>query len=244
MIRRHIPNFITLLNLFSGCIAIVLAFHGELQVASVFVIVAAIFDFLDGMAARLLKVKSDLGIQLDSLADMVSFGLVPGIMVLQLMELSPDKPHADWFVLNPFLLIAFLIPVFSALRLANFNIDTRQTESFIGLPTPANALFFISLPFVIQQSKEMAWNSLLGVVQSYWFLTGIVIVFSFLMVSEIRLLSMKFKGYRWKLNANRYILILFAITCVVFLKFVAIPLIIIFYILFSMFVSNKSETMR
>ena len=141
MLKKHIPNAITCANLFSGCIGIVFAFKGEQEVAAYFVLLSGLFDFFDGMVARLLNVKSEIGKQLDSLADMVSFGFLPGVVMFQLLMLSD---YSSAYL--PYL--GFLITVFSALRLAKFNIDERQTEDFIGLNTPKNTLFIVSLPFI------------------------------------------------------------------------------------------------
>ncbi|OZA56958.1 MAG: CDP-diacylglycerol--serine O-phosphatidyltransferase, partial [Sphingobacteriales bacterium 39-40-5] len=140
--KKHIPNSVTCLNLFSGCLGIVFAFQGNLIWASYAIVIAAVFDFFDGMLARLLKAYSDIGKELDSLADMVSFGVLPSVIIYQLFALSPQIDFgADWLSFS-----AFIIAVFSALRLAKFNIDTRQSENFIGLPTPANALLIASFP--------------------------------------------------------------------------------------------------
>ncbi|HQS50964.1 MAG TPA: CDP-diacylglycerol--serine O-phosphatidyltransferase, partial [Daejeonella sp.] len=147
--KKHIPNSVTCLNLFSGCLGIVFAFQGNLIWASYAIVIAAVFDFFDGMLARLLKAYSDIGKELDSLADMVSFGVLPSVIIYQLFALSPQIDFgADWLSFS-----AFIIAVFSALRLAKFNIDTRQSENFIGLPTPANALLIASFPLIIADSN-------------------------------------------------------------------------------------------
>ena len=164
-IKKHIPNAITSLNLVSGCIAIILTFNFDLKYAAYFILLAAVFDFFDGMAARWLHVKSAIGKELDSLADIVSFGVAPGLIVFQLCAVSNDIVlFAGEINLVPF--IALLIPVFSALRLAKFNLDTRQTESFIGLPVPANALMIASLPLILNQIDQGVNqnDSLLGIV--------------------------------------------------------------------------------
>ncbi|RZK73966.1 MAG: CDP-diacylglycerol--serine O-phosphatidyltransferase, partial [Pedobacter sp.] len=137
--RKHIPNAITCANLFSGCIGIVYAFNGDLKTVAFFVILSGIFDFFDGFVARLLKVKSEIGKELDSLADVISFGFLPGVIVFQLLNIE-NSGYLPY--------LAFLIPVFSAYRLAKFNLDTRQTEEFIGLNTPMNTFFIISLPYL------------------------------------------------------------------------------------------------
>ena len=183
MIKRNIPNFITTLNLFSGCIALVFAFNDNLLLTAWFLGFAAIFDFFDGMLARILHVKSPLGVQLDSLADMVSFGVVPGAIMFQLMENSQTKPFNYFFDINLWSFLAFLIPIFSALRLAKFNIDDRQTDSFIGVPTPANALLFASLPLVLSQAKDWDLTFIVGLLNNYWFLLALTVIFSGFMVS-------------------------------------------------------------
>lgn len=235
LIRTHIPNFITTLNLISGCISVVFAFQGNLMLASWFIGIAAIFDFLDGMAARVLHAKSDIGVQLDSLADMVSFGVAPGVIVYQLMLQSYNMPFAYFMEINPVALIAFLIPVFSALRLAKFNIDERQTEEFIGLPTPANAMFFASLPLVFYQAHNAGIESILNFVHNFWFLLASTLIFSGLMVSELPLMSLKFRNLSFNDNKPRYLLVSMAIILFLILKAIAIPLIVLVYILISVF---------
>ncbi len=235
MIKRNIPNFITMLNLFSGCVALVFAFNDNLVLAAWFLGFAAIFDFFDGMLARILHVKSPLGVQLDSLADMVSFGVVPGVIMFQLMQSCHARPYFDFFENNLWSFVAFVIPVFSALRLAKFNIDERQTDSFIGLPTPANALFFASLPLVLAQAESLNLTSLVGLLRNYWFLFALTILFSGLMVSEIHLFSLKFKNFSWKSNAVRYTLVGLSVALLISpLKFISIPLIVLLYVLLSL----------
>ena len=160
MIRKHIPNFITCLNVVSGSVAVILAVKGQLSIAVIFIFAAAIFDFLDGMAARLLKAYSPIGKELDSLADMISFGLAPGMLMMVMLEYSlfGINVRADSFAsISVWEIIcissSLLIPVASALRLAKFNVDTRQTNSFIGLPTPANAIFIAALALIIEFGK-------------------------------------------------------------------------------------------
>lgn len=216
-IKKHIPNSLTCLNLVSGCVAVWLAFCGEFGSVLVAVLLAALFDFADGLAARLLKAYSSIGKELDSLADVISFGLTPGALVFAVLS------HAQ---IPAFLCFTgFIITVFSALRLAKFNIDERQTNSFIGLPVPANAIFWSGMVF--------AFSDFLI---SFWWLTLIItIVFSLLLVAEIPMFSLKIKGLTWKENKIQYIfligcIVLFAVFC---LK--SIPFFIIWYILFSVF---------
>jgi CDP-diacylglycerol--serine O-phosphatidyltransferase len=151
--KKHIPNSITCANLFSGCIGIVFAFKGDLETAAYFVLLSGVFDFFDGMVARLLNVKSEIGKQLDSLADMISFGFLPGVVMFQLLAISDYRS-----TYLPYL--GFIITVFSALRLAKFNIDERQTEDFIGLNTPMNTLFIVSLPFIANDYPEIIGSTL------------------------------------------------------------------------------------
>jgi len=193
MVRKHIPNAITSLNLASGCIAIVFALQGEYTTASYFIALAAVFDFFDGFAARLLNAYSPVGKELDSLADVVSFGVAPGMMLFTYVsELSFQTYNSEYLAY-----LAFLIPVFSALRLAKFNIDDRQTTSFIGLPTPANAIFWA---FGISSNFTYALNTLIDPLIVF---AGIII-FSWLLISNIPMFALKFKNYAWKGNRIRY----------------------------------------
>jgi len=232
-LKRHIPNFITSLNLFSGCIGIILALQYRIDYAAYFIAVSALFDFLDGMAARVLHVKSEIGKELDSLADVVSFGVLPGIIVYQLMAASPNTPEAG-SVISIFSLLALIIPVLSAVRLAKFNLDTRQTTSFIGLPVPANALFLGSLPLIKMQagySDSLSWLS--GVTDNYYVLALLAIGMSLMLVSELPLISLKFSNLKITDNKPQFILVLFAVTAFALLTFTAIPLIILAYIVLS-----------
>jgi len=225
-IRKHIPNFITCLNLACGCVAIAFAF-GSLYLAAYLIAAAAIFDFLDGLFARWLNVKSDIGKQLDSLADIVSFGVAPafiiGLMILSSVE---DKIESSqiYYIYQSLPFLAVLIPVFSALRLARFNIDESQNDSFRGLPTPANGLFLASLPFLVDLFPEL---------MNPWILIGLIIIFSFLLISPLRMFALKFKNFSWKENMLRYFFLGISLLLLVFLQYTAVPLIIIFYILLS-----------
>lgn len=240
--KKHIPNIITMLNLVAGCVGIYLVFRNNLTGAAVCIWIAAVFDFFDGFAARLLKVKSDLGVQLDSLADMVSFGVLPGFVMFILIEnMASINPgmliNPDY---TPF--IALLIPVFSALRLAKFNIDERQTEAFIGLPTPANAFFMSGFPlilFQINHTERIANVMLVQTLFSPYFLIGVCIVFSLLLVSEIRLMSLKFKNFNWKGNQARFIFLISAVALAALLRFFSIHLIIIFYLFISVVTNSE-----
>lgn len=207
--------------------AVVFAF-GSINTAAYFIALAAVFDFLDGLAARLLHVKSEIGKQLDSLADMVSFGLAPGVIagLIILISVKPNINAGDqvWIYQSlPF--VALLIPAFSALRLAKFNIDESQSYSFKGLPTPASALFFGSFPFIIELFPEFL-NPII--------LISMVVIMPFLLVSNIPLFAMKFINYSWKDNMIRYLFIGISLIMLIFLQYTAVPLIILFYILLSL----------
>ncbi|WP_285057350.1 CDP-diacylglycerol--serine O-phosphatidyltransferase [Pedobacter ginsengisoli] len=218
MVKKHIPNAITCANLFSGCIGIVYAFNGQLETAAYFVLLSGIFDFFDGLAARALNVKSDIGKELDSLADMVSFGFLPGAVMFQLLKQSD---YTSEYL--PYL--GFIITVFSALRLAKFNIDTRQTEDFIGLNTPMNTLFVVSLPFIQQDYPALTGSTVL--------LLALTAILSTLLVSEIRIFSLKFSSTSWKLNKLKYIFLILSALLIPFLKFAAVPFILVLYIALS-----------
>ena len=215
MLKKHIPNAITCANLFSGCIGVVFAFKGELQIAAYFVLLSGVFDFFDGMVARLLNVKSNIGKELDSLADMVSFGFLPGVVMFQLLKVSDY--HSEYL---PYL--GFIITVFSALRLAKFNIDERQTVDFIGLNTPMNTLFIVSLPFIALDYPEIIGSSIL--------LLAITAITSFLLVSEIRIFSMKFADLSWANNKIKFIFLIVSALLIVFLRFAAVPFVLVLYI--------------
>jgi CDP-diacylglycerol---serine O-phosphatidyltransferase len=236
--KKHIPNFITCLNLFTGCVAIYIAFQGNLVFAAYLVGVAAVFDFLDGMVARLLHAYSEIGKQLDSLADMVSFGVLPGIIMFQLMRKSAmADPNTSLLQAEVFPFLAFIIIIFSALRLAKFNIDTRQTTLFIGLPTPANTLFIASLPLILATDQF----NLSQYFMNQYVLLGLTLFLSYLLVAEIPLFALKFKNLAWKDNATRFIFLLIAIPLLFLLKFAAIPMIIVLYVLLSFFAQPKQN---
>lgn len=250
MLRKFIPNFFTLLNLLSGCIAVVLALQNHLVFAAIFVAIGIFFDFFDGFFARLLKVSSDLGLQLDSLADMVTSGVVPGIVMMQLLTNSlgttSSTINLSWetqpiFNLG-FPLLAFfglLITLASGYRLAKFNIDTRQTSSFIGLPTPANAILILSLPLILtyQNSDLMA-----SIISNKWFLIVLTLISSFLLNAELPLFGLKFKSWDFKSNWFRYIFLIFCVVTLLTLKFIALPIIIIVYVLLSITLNQQKRS--
>ncbi len=243
MIRKHIPNFITCLNIISGSIAVVLAIKGSLTIAVVFIFAAAIFDFFDGMAAHLLKAYSPIGKDLDSLADMISFGLAPGMLMMVMMEYSlfgMNVRAENFSTLSLWeitcLSSALLIPVFSALRLAKFNIDTRQTTSFIGLPTPANAIFIAALALITEHRKFAVIDD---IVLLPWVLLIITIGMSLLLVSELPLFSLKFRNISWKENKVRFIFLGIATALIVTLNSYGIAAAILIFILISLLMKFK-----
>lgn len=226
-----IPNLITLANLFCGCLAIVCAFNGNLEWAAYLVGIAAVLDFLDGFVARALKQYSPIGKDLDSLADMVTFGVVPGVVMFWIIiftcRTSVDPILHDHEL--RWALPAFTITLFSALRLAKFNNDTRQSDSFIGLPTPANSIFICSLIFIAEYYPLSDWAWLFNV----YTLLGLSAVLSILLISELPLFALKFKSFKWKGNEIRYAFLAVAVAMLVLLKFIALPLIIVLYVLLS-----------
>ncbi|MDB5090337.1 MAG: CDP-diacylglycerol--serine O-phosphatidyltransferase [Mucilaginibacter sp.] len=224
-VKKHLPNAITCANLFSGCIGIVLAFKGELIAASYAIFLSAIFDFFDGLASRVLKSFSGIGKDLDSLADMVSFGVLPAVIMYQLLLQARQIDN-----ISPYLnFIAFLIPVFSALRLAKFNVDTRQAEHFIGLPTPANAILIASFPLILNHHNRYFSPSL----QNPYVLSVLIIIMCSLLVIEVPMMSLKFKNRDFNKNIFRYLLLLFSAILILFFKFAAVPVVIVFYIILS-----------
>lgn len=216
--KKHLPNLLTCCNLLSGSLGIVFVLEERNFPAAYFIWIAGVFDFFDGFAARLLKVSSPIGKELDSLADVISFGLLPAVVMYKLIEAPASAPYLPY--------IAFLIAVFSALRLAIFNVDESQQHSFKGLNTPANALFITSLPLIRPEIGDWAYKS--GV------LAVITVVFSLLLVSPLRFIAFKFKNFSWADNRIRYIFLGLTVLLLVMLKQLAIPLIIILYILLSL----------
>ena len=226
-IRKHIPNSITCMSLISGCIATVMAFEGDLYKALIWIIVAALFDFCDGFAARLLKAYSPMGKELDSLSDMVSFGVAPGMVLFRLLtETAPSLPFGEFNSYVPFL--AFVIPVFSGLRLAKFNIDERQTSSFIGLPVPAHALFWGSTAHAVQPALVNHAALLTAI------LLPLACLSSWLLVSEVPMFSLKVKSWGWKGNEFRYLLVACAIVFVTLWGCLGIAGTIVLYIILSL----------
>lgn len=224
-ITRHIPNTVTCCNLFCGCIASIMGFQAKYEMAILFIILGAVFDFFDGMLARLFHVSGPLGKELDSLADDITFGFAPSVIVFSLFK---EVQYPD--ILTPFTeyipYTAFIIAVFSALRLGKFNIDTRQSTSFIGMPTPANALFWGSLvvgghDFLVSES----FNAI--------YLLILVLIMSYLLVAEIPMFSLKFKNLTWSDNKISYIFLLVCIPLLIFLQISGFAAIILWYIFLS-----------
>jgi len=233
MITKHVPNAITSLNLASGCVSIVFAFNGSFKTAALFILLAAVFDFLDGFAARLLKSYSTIGKELDSLADMVSFGVAPGMILYQFMlELSDNTGgYAFWAW------FAFLIPVFSALRLAKFNLDKRQTLSFLGLPTPANAMFW-------SFGVAFTYDKLFDFYIDPWVIVPFICLFVWMLVSEIPMFSLKIKHFGWSQNKQAYTFLISSAFLVIFFGLAGVSACILLYILVSFFSSSYVRRKR
>ena len=231
-IKSHIPNTITVFNLLCGSIAVIFLFNGLLLGAALLVGLAAVFDFLDGFTAKLLNAKSLIGKELDSLADVISFGLVPSLFMFVLLKSEVNNEMSSFMSVIPYLALA--ITAFSALRLAKFNLDTRQTTSFIGLPVPSNAIFIISFVMVVS-TNDAPLPILNQIAANIWVQLAVIAISSYLLVSEIPMFAMKFsKGYGIKDNKVRYSFILLALISIVFLGWTGISLTIVIYILMSL----------
>lgn len=230
-ITRHIPNTVTCCNLFCGCIASVMAFQAQYEMAIIFIIIGAVFDFFDGMLARLFGVSGPLGKELDSLADDITFGLAPSAIVFSLFKevYYPEflQPIADYIPYT-----AFLIAAFSALRLGKFNIDPRQSTTFIGMPTPANALFWGSL--VVGAHDFLVSDSFNAI-----YLFALVCLMSYLLVAEIPMFSLKFKSLSWSANKVSYTFLLLCIPLLVIFRISGFAAIILWYILLSLITPKK-----
>jgi CDP-diacylglycerol--serine O-phosphatidyltransferase len=248
---KQIPNIFTLLNLVFGCIAIVMILQtGESIVlldnggatelnlpekvwaGSLFIFGAAIVDFLDGFLARALKASSEMGKQLDSLSDVVSFGVAPGMILYQLLRLSYASEPNGLDVTVWALIPAFVFSAAAAYRLAKFNISTNQTTSFRGVPTPAAGLLVASFPLIIKFTK---FGTVTPVLINYWFLYALILIVSYLMLSNRPFMALKFKDYSFQNNALKYIMVILAIICIVFLRWLAVPVIFLLYVIVSLF---------
>ena len=238
-IKKHIPNIITFGNLFCGTLATIFAVGGHFEMTALFVALGIFLDFFDGFFARIFKVSGELGKQLDSLADMVTSGVVPGIVLFVLLESNQQASYeinTEFKISMGLPLIGLLVTLAACYRLAKFNLDKRQSESFIGLPTPAMSLFIVSLPLVQMHSDIDFVKDIIG---NNYFLIGITILFSFLMNSEFHLFSLKFKNYGIRENLFKYTLILLSIILLITVKYLAVPIIIISYVILSMLKNMK-----
>ena len=251
---KQIPNLFTLLNLVFGCLAIIAILQNgititgdangatwidipeQIWLASLFIGIAALVDFLDGFVARLFKASSEMGKQLDSLADVVSFGVARGMILYQFLRLSFARESNALDTSMIWLLPAFLLPCAAAWRLARYNIDTEQSLSFKGLPVPAAGIFVASLPLIYWNINE-AWVGEL--LLNKWFLYAIIFLLGWLMVSRLPLMAMKFSDYSIAKNLPKYLLIVVAIVSVLLLKWLAPPVIIVAYVLLSLLFKNK-----
>ena len=228
---RHLPNFLTCCNLLCGCFGIVFVLEGREIPAAYFVWLAGIFDFFDGFAARMLKVTSSIGKELDSLADVVSFGILPALVMYKMISTSSDSSALPY--------IRFTIAVFSALRLAIFNVDETQRDSFRGLNTPANTIFITSLPLLYNQVGRWLYEPAV--------LVAITLLFSLLLVSRIEFFAFKFKSFRWEDNKLRFTFLLLAVLLLISLQYLAVPIVILLYIVFSLldsYVFRKPKPMK
>ena len=244
-LKKYIPNLLTLGNLLCGTIATVFAIKGDFFATAILVMLGILFDFFDGFAARMLKVQGELGKQLDSLADMVTSGVVPGIVMMQMLVNALDVDAVGYFGVDeygatgsnlPYL--GLLLTLGAGYRLAKFNIDERQSDSFIGVPTPAMSLFVISLPLIAQFDQE---SFLIGLIENQYFLILITVLFTYLMNAEIPLFSLKFKNFYFKDNVIKYVFLVLSIILIITLKIVAIPMIILSYVVFSIVINSDKK---
>ncbi|WP_438965617.1 CDP-alcohol phosphatidyltransferase family protein [Flavobacterium sp.] len=241
-IKKHIPNFITLLNLSSGLLAVIAIFKGYYDEAFLFVCLGIFFDFWDGFFARKFNVSGELGLQLDSLADMVTSGVVPGLMMFSLIETIQNTQEQfyvteDTFYMGVVPYFGFLITIASCYRLAKFNIDKRQIDSFIGLPTPANALLIMSIPMI---QFENSYESITELLSNPYVLMGITFLSAYFLNANIPLFSLKLKSLAWEKAKVQYLFILFSIILFLLLDFIALPLIILSYVLVSVFLNKRA----
>ena len=240
MMKKHIPNLITCLNATSGMAGVLFAFNGELFPAAVCVLAAMVFDFFDGFAARLLNVRSDMGKELDSLADAVSFGVMPAVLAYCLIrDVALIRSFTSLYVMRPWFenLVAYsplIIPAFSIYRLAKFNLDARQMHSFIGMPTPANALFWVSLVFCYRFEREFFFD-----VWGFPALLALcVLVFSLLLVSGFPMISLKLSSFSWRANFPLYVFLAALLAIALLWGWKALSFTIPLYVLVSVFLSR------
>ena len=238
-IKQHIPNFITLLNLLCGCIALVFVANNAFETAFYFVCLGIFLDFFDGFFARLFKVASPLGLQLDSLADMVTSGFVPGLAMVYMLENSLTQSQSIFSDINSLKILGFIITLGSCYRLAVFNISTAQSSSFVGLPTPSSALVTLSLGMIYQLNEI---KILTEIFSNTYFLIFIAFLLTFLMNSKVNLFALKFKNFSLKDNKLQYSFVLIALLLSVFLQRNAVPFIIFFYVITSLLFFKKDES--
>ena len=234
-IKKHIPNAITLLNLLAGLLALIHAFNGNYNEAFSLVCLGIFFDFWDGFFARIWKVQSPIGLQLDSLADMVTSGVVPGLVMYKMLgDIQENQSQynltEDTYFMGVVPYLGFLITLASCYRLAKFNVDTRQTDSFIGLPTPANALLIMSIP-MIQFHSEFEW--LVDFLSNPYVLVGITVLSAYLLNAEIPLFSLKVKNFSWEKYKMQVVFLIISVILIALLEFIAIPIIILLYVILS-----------
>ena len=234
-IKKHIPNTITLLNLLAGLLALIHAFNGNYNEAFSLVCLGIFFDFWDGFFARIWKVQSPIGLQLDSLADMVTSGVVPGLVMYKMLgDIQENQAQynltEDTYFMGVVPYLGFLITLASCYRLAKFNVDTRQTDSFIGLPTPANALLIMSIPMIQFHSE---FEGLVDALSNTYVLVGITFVSSYLLNAEIPLFSLKVKSFSWEKYKMQVVFLILSVILIALLEFIAIPIIILLYVILS-----------
>lgn len=238
----HIPNTITLLNLISGAVGVLLVMEDQIIWACFMIYIAAVFDFLDGFIARILKASSEIGKSLDSLADMISFGFLPAAIVFYIIKLIILQANPEFSLLHANLTEIFLLAssafilAFSALRLAKFNTDSRQTYGFIGVPTPSTAILISSFPFILQDTGSIGAVLLMKL----YIIIPLTLILSFLMVSEIPMISLKFKNYSFSDNIYKYLMIVLSVVCLLLWGLTSIPLIFLFYLVFSILESRNT----
>lgn len=237
---KHLPNAMTCGNLLCGCIGILMATEGNLVTASWLIILAGILDFGDGLVARMVGVSGPFGKELDSLADVVTFGVLPSFILFELLQREDGRGNSNADMIHSLSYAAFAIAIFGALRLARFNIDTRQTDQFLGVPIPANALVVASLP-LMAASAGTGGGLLANFFLSVPFLFAYIVVMSGLMVSELPLMAFKFKSYGWQQNQVKYSFLIASVLLLVLLQFAAIPLIILLYILLSILIKERKN---
>lgn len=251
MIKKHIPNSITLTNLLCGALSIYFLYVSEnILLPSIFILLGAIFDFFDGLTARLLKVTSAIGKELDSLADVVTFGLAPSLITVEVLKDSLLSSGNSLFISNILCLIPLFMALMSAYRLANFNVDERQSVNFIGLPTPANALLWLSLPVLnyLSDKKIHLWgiyqqevySSLVEILLNPWFIIVFSIIMGVMLIAPINMFSFKFKNFTWQDNKVKFIFLVICILLIFLFNCFAIPFIVLMYIIISL-ISNFTK---